>query len=94
MVQPERVAVRVREERLVADAGVEDVAAELDALGLEPLARGGDVVDLERDSALPGRNSKPNASDCITASVRLPAWNSLAGMLPQRLTNGSASVSP
>ena len=49
VVQAERIAVRVREERLVADAGVHDVAAERDALGLEALSGRGDVVDLERD---------------------------------------------
>ncbi len=41
-----------------------------------------------------GRHSIPNASDCMTASVRLPAWNSLPGMLPHRFRNGRPSVSP
>ena len=94
VVQAEQVAVGVGEERLVADAGVEDVAAELDPLGLEPLAHRVDVVDRSATIELDGANSSPNASDCMTASVRLPAWNSEAGILPHVLTNGSPSVSP
>ena len=41
-----------------------------------------------------GLNSSPNASDCITASVRFPAWYSEAGILPHVFTNGRPSVSP
>lgn len=44
VVEHEVVAVWVREEGHVADAGVEGVAGELDALGLELGAGGGDVV--------------------------------------------------
>ena len=41
-----------------------------------------------------GANSSPNASDCMTASVRLPAWYSDAGIFPHVFTNGRPSVSP
>jgi hypothetical protein len=47
-VQDQRVAVRVVEERHVADARVA-LADELDALRFELGARGGDVLDPERD---------------------------------------------
>ena len=43
VVEHEVVAVWVREERHVADTGVKGVAGELDALGLELGAGGGDV---------------------------------------------------
>src|SRR5215203_4754290 len=49
VVQAQRVAGRVLEERLVADAGVDDVGVELNALGLQLLPSGGHVVDLQRD---------------------------------------------
>jgi hypothetical protein len=42
-VEHQRIAVGIAEERHVADARVEDVAVELDPLGLELLARLGDV---------------------------------------------------
>jgi hypothetical protein len=45
-VQHEVVAVRVGEEGHVADAGGEDVAVELDALGLQLRPGGGDVLDV------------------------------------------------
>jgi hypothetical protein len=44
VVEHQVVAVRVRKERHVADAGVEGVAGEFDALGLELGAGRGDVV--------------------------------------------------
>src|SRR3954470_9325009 len=47
-VQHELVAVRIGEDRHVADAGVEGVAEELDALGLEHRAHLGDVVAAQR----------------------------------------------
>ena len=53
MVEHQRVAFGVFEERHVADAGVECVAAELDAACFELFPHGGHVVDTE--SALPGR---------------------------------------
>ena len=49
-VQQQRVPVRVLEERHVADAGVDDLAVELDALGLELGARGRDVGDAQRQA--------------------------------------------
>src|SRR5262249_62265989 len=48
VVEHEIIAVRVGEEGHVADAGVEGVAGELDALGLELGAGRGDVIDVER----------------------------------------------
>ena len=48
-VQHQRVAVRVVEEGHVSDAGVEDLAAELDALGLELGTPRGHVVHPQRD---------------------------------------------
>src|SRR4051795_7022463 len=47
-VQHELVAVRIGEDRHVADAGCEGVAEELDALGLERRAHLGDVVAAQR----------------------------------------------
>jgi hypothetical protein len=44
VVEHQVVAVRVCKEGHMADAGVENIAFELDALGLELGARGGDVV--------------------------------------------------
>jgi hypothetical protein len=43
-MEHEIVAVRVREEGHVADASIEDVAGELDAIGLELGAGGSDIV--------------------------------------------------
>src|SRR4051794_19469594 len=54
VVQHQRVAVGVAEERHVADPGVEDVAAELDAALLEHRARGRDVVDVQREEVRVG----------------------------------------
>ena len=51
VVEHQRVAVRVGEERHVADAGVEDVAGEGDALPLESGAGRRDVADVQRDRA-------------------------------------------
>ena len=48
VMQHQVVAVRVPEQRHVADPGVERLPEELDALGLELRARGGDVVDVQR----------------------------------------------
>src|SRR5664279_5740100 len=49
VVQHQVVAVRIDEERHVADAGVERRAREPDAPGLELAARGVDVLDSEGD---------------------------------------------
>src|SRR3954451_17772995 len=48
VMQDQRVAVRVGEERLEADARVDGVPEERHALGLELLAARGDVVDAQR----------------------------------------------
>jgi len=48
VVEHQVVAVGVAEQRHVTDAGVEGVAGELDALGLQLGARRGDVVDVQR----------------------------------------------
>ena len=82
MVQGQQIAVGVREERLVTDPGVEHVAAELDPqrTELRPVRRTfstcSAIIVLLRSKA------KPKASDCITARVKLPAWNSRAGQFP------------
>src|SRR3954470_248353 len=49
VVEHQHVAVRVRERRHVADARVDRVGHEADALALELLARGGHVAHVERD---------------------------------------------
>jgi hypothetical protein len=49
VVEHERVAVRIGEERHVADAGVERVAPERHAARLELGPRALDVVDVQRD---------------------------------------------
>ena len=41
-----------------------------------------------------GENSRPNASDCMTAMVTVPFSNSPAGMLPQRFERSRPSTSP
>jgi hypothetical protein len=41
-----------------------------------------------------GLNSRPNASDCMTAIVRVPVSNSPAGMFPQRVEHGRPSTVP
>src|SRR5262245_16897553 len=51
VVQDQRVSVRISEVRLVADAAVDDLAQELDALRLELGARLRHVVDTKRDRA-------------------------------------------
>jgi hypothetical protein len=50
MVKNELVPVRVLEERLVADPGIEDVAVELDPSRRELVACGGDIVYSQRNS--------------------------------------------
>ena len=49
MMEHECVAIRVGEERHVADAGVECVTGELDASGLERGARRSDVLHVKRE---------------------------------------------
>jgi len=49
MMQHDRVAVRVLEVRHVADAGVDRVAREGDPARFQRRARGGDVLDLQRE---------------------------------------------
>jgi hypothetical protein len=55
VVQVERVAGRVGEDRLVADARVERLGVEGDAGGLELRPGGGDVGHLQRDRHAVGR---------------------------------------
>jgi len=94
-MKPEHVAVGILEERLVTDARVEDVSLELDAAGLEARSRAACTSSTRRAIGwLFGRNSTPNASDCIRAIVRLPVSNSAPGISPQRLANGRPSTSP
>ena len=59
VVEHQDVAVRVAEVRHVADAAVERVGLELDALGLELRARRLDVVDLEGDRQRMGGEVEP-----------------------------------
>jgi Bacterial low temperature requirement A protein (LtrA) len=58
-VQHELVAVGIGEERHVADPGVEGLAEELDALGLERRARRGDVVAAQRPRVALLRDERP-----------------------------------
>jgi len=53
-----------------------------------------DRVHRELDTLRLERLARGVAVGSITASVRLPAWNSAAGLSPQRLTNGSPSTVP
>ena len=94
VVEHERVAVRVREVGHVTHPAVERVGAERDAERLELGARGRDVLDVQRDRMRVRWNSMPNASDCMTAIVRVPVSNSAAGMLPQRAEHGRPSTVP
>jgi hypothetical protein len=81
MVDGQGVAVRIVEEGLVADAGIEGVAFELDPAGFQLALGGLEVVDVELDREVVGRNSMLKASTCIRAIVRFPVSNSPAGML-------------
>ena len=94
MVKTEQVAVRILEERLVADARVDDVSLELDAACLELRAGGLDVGTRSAIGWLFDLNAMPKASDCITAIVSVPVSNSAAGIWPQRLESGSPSTLP
>ena len=78
----ERVARRVLEDRLVADAAVDEVGDELDTVGLELRARGRRRRRPEARSAAVRAELLPNAVGSITASVRLPAWNSRRASRP------------
>src|SRR4051812_9029913 len=60
VVEHERVPVRVLEERHVADAGVEDVALELEPAGLEVRARLGHVLHVQGDVRLDGLVGQPH----------------------------------
>ena len=94
VVDGERVAVRVLEERLVADARVDRRRPWNSHAARFELGLGGlEVVDPELDRVLWGLNSSPNASDCMTAIVRLPVSNSPAGIFPQRLPSSRPSTS-
>src|SRR5207247_931733 len=63
VMQDQRVPVLVLEERLVADAAVHRLAAELDALRLELGAGGFDVVDVQGDRARAGLELAPDLRD-------------------------------
>ena len=91
MVESQRVARRVEKDRLVADAAVEDLGYELDAVCLQPLPSRGHVVDGARSvrvrtELLPER-SRLHDRDRQVARLKLEP-----GMSPQRLTNGSPST--
>lgn len=94
VVEVQRVARRVEEDRLVADAAVHGVGDELDAVGLEVFPRGGDVFDLKGDRQPVGPELLTERGGFMTASVRFPAWNSAPGMSPHRLPGGRPSTVP
>ena len=77
MVEHEVVAIGIREERHVADAGVEDLARELDAVGLELGTRRGHVVDIQgRVGVLRGANSMPKRAGSQMPKQVSPAQTS------------------
>ena len=83
VVQHQRVAVRVAEEGHVADAGVDRLRRELRRPW--PRARPCAACTSSTRSAsgfVVVWYSIPNASDCITAIVRLPVSNSAPGIFP------------
>ena len=82
MVEVECVARGVEKDRLVADTAIEGFGDELDALRFEGLPGCADVVDLERDGHRVRPELLPDAVGSMIASVRLPAWYSVAGMSP------------
>jgi hypothetical protein len=93
VVEHQGVAVRILEERLVADAGVDGVR-EGDAARLELGARRLDVLDVQRDRDRWGTNSRPIASASITCSVRLPVSNSPPGTRSYTAEQGRPSTVP
>src|ERR1700722_8118412 len=61
MVEHQVIAVRISEERHVADAGVKRLAGEADALLLQRRARRANVISVERDMpVLLGRELHPD----------------------------------
>ncbi|HEY7258294.1 MAG TPA: GNAT family N-acetyltransferase [Gaiellales bacterium] len=60
VVQHERVAVGILEDRLVADAAVDDVALELHAPALQLRSGGRHVADAQRDRSLAGGELAPD----------------------------------
>ena len=86
MVEHESVAVGILEERHVADARVEGLAEELDALRLELGARRGDVVDVQRDvRVLLRRELHPERGRLVDPEARLadPELALAGGVGPQ-----------
>ena len=72
MMEHQVVAIGILEERHVADARVEGLAEELDALRLELGARGGDVLDVQRDvRVLLRRELDPERGRLVDAEARL-----------------------
>src|SRR3954470_19976066 len=72
-VEHELVAVRIGEDRHVADAGVEGVAEELDALGLEHRAHLGDAIAAQRPRvALLGDERHPLLLGLPDPETRVP----------------------
>ena len=77
VVEHQRVAVRIREERHVADAGVEDLAVEDDALRLQLLARSLTSSTCRAGCAFfCGANSMPSFSGSQIPKQVCPAQNS------------------
>src|SRR5262249_26401801 len=72
-VQHQRVAVGIVEESHVADARVEGLATELDALALELAARRGDVGDPQRDVVRVRREGQAHLLGLPDAKRDLPA---------------------
>lgn len=87
MVEGKRVAVRVLEERLEADAGVERVCRERDAARFKFGSRGLDVVDVQRDRMVVGAELEVEArggqqGKREAARFELRSDGLLAGALP------------
>src|SRR5687767_8907421 len=84
VVEHERVAVGILEERHVANARVEDVALEHDASALELRPRPGHVVDLERDRMVVGLVRHPEGLGLEDLKREAAGLELDAGRLPVR----------
>jgi hypothetical protein len=94
-VEHQRVPVRIGEERHVADAGVEDLAGELDALRLERRPRLLDVGDAEGDlGAVRRREPLPDVRRVDEIEADVLAELVLGQPASASPTVGSPSVSP
>jgi hypothetical protein len=84
-MQPERVAVRIGEERLVADARVEGVAFELDAARFQLRLGRLEVIDVELDRVVVGAELDPESVRLHHRDRQVPRLELAGGHAPPPL---------